>query len=192
MLDCCRDGGGRRGSHKRAVRIDGSEVDLRGHRIFTSDPRLDCCPTVTELSGLLTGINPHGIVLELFHTHNFTQSFYETLCDPRIKDAHCQYVDERWRAQSRCVQQFTYVYAIGRTFGAWHERFRMDYVRIATGCKCQLHPLPGQQQTMPTRQQAFPSSFHAKSNSRMVASPPLSSASSSMASDSYAADDRPD
>jgi hypothetical protein len=98
----------------------------------------DCCPTVTELAERTVGINAQGLVLDLFHNHNFTQTFYETVCHPAIKDNHCQFIDYNYQQISRCVQQYSYVYAIGRTFGKWNEQYRVDYIRIATGCKCTL------------------------------------------------------
>ena len=115
-----------------------SGVDLREHRLFSSDPTLDCCPTITELSPKAVGINPQGLLLELFNTDNFTQTFYETICHPALKDRPCQFIDKKFTAFSRCVQQYSYVYALGRTYGNWYEQFRIDYIRIATGCKCQL------------------------------------------------------
>ena len=114
--------------------------DLRGHKLFASDPRLDCCPTLTEVSERVVGVNPQGMLLELFHLDNFTQTFYETVCHPVIKDRPCQFIDQRVIAYSRCVQQYSYVYALARTFGNPREQFRIDYIRVGTGCKCQMTP----------------------------------------------------
>ena len=113
-------------------------LDLREHKLFHSDPELECCPTLTEYAGRRTAINPQGLVLELFAGPNYTQSFYETLCHPAIKNRPCQFIDRRIAYASRCVQQYSYVYAIGRTFGNWDEQFRIDYIRVASGCKCQI------------------------------------------------------
>lgn len=120
-----------------------NEVDLSDRSLFT-DSELDCCPTVTELSHRLVGINWEGIVLELFHMPNFTQSFYETICLPEVKDRPCQFVDPRYRRLSSCVQQYQYVYAFGRPFGHWRDQYRVDYIRVATGCKCRLHFTEGE------------------------------------------------
>ncbi|KAK2159753.1 hypothetical protein LSH36_147g08004 [Paralvinella palmiformis] len=99
---------------------------------------MDCCPTVTEVTQRAIAINPQGLLLELFHTPNFTQTFYETVCHPAIKGRPCQFLDRKYISYSKCVQQYSYVYALGRTYGNWYEQFRIDYVRVATGCKCQL------------------------------------------------------
>jgi hypothetical protein len=93
---------------------------------------------VTQLNRRSVGINPHGLVLELFQTDNFTQAFYETMCDPSLKDRPCQFIEPTLAPYSRCIQQWSYVYAMGRTFGQIYEQFRFDYIRVATGCKCQL------------------------------------------------------
>jgi hypothetical protein len=76
--------------------------------------------------------------MELFQTENFTQSFYETTCDQSTKDRPCQFIEHDLAPYSRCVQQWSYVYAMGRTFGRFFEQFRFDYIRVAAGCKCQL------------------------------------------------------
>ena len=115
-----------------------TNIDLREHKLFHSDPDLECCPTLTEYAVRRTAINPQGLVLELLTTPNYTQSFYQTLCHPAIKNRPCQFIDPRIAYASRCTQQYSYVYAIGRTFGKWDEQFRMDYIRVASGCKCQV------------------------------------------------------
>lgn len=122
------------------VKRDQKENDVGVNlRSLFSDSKLDCCPTVTELSHRLVGINWEGIVLELFHMPNFTQSFYETICLPEVKDRPCQFVDPHYRHLSSCVQQYQYVYAFGRPFGQWRDQYRVDYIRVATGCKCRLN-----------------------------------------------------
>lgn len=90
------------------------------------------------MSERVVGVNPQGMLLELFHTENFTQTFYETICHPVIKDRPCQYIDSRLVSLSRCVQQHSYVYALARTFGNHREQFRIDYIRVGTGCKCEM------------------------------------------------------
>lgn len=121
-----------------ADRWQRSVVDLRAHRIFMSNPRLECCPTVTQFNRRSVGISPQGVVVELFNTVNFTQAFYETICNPGLKDNPCQFIDAMYKEYSRCVQQYSYVYSLVRTLGHHDEPFRFDYVRISTGCKCQL------------------------------------------------------
>ena len=115
-----------------------TDVDLREHKLFHSNPELECCPTLSEYAPRMAAINKQGLVLELFTTPNYTQSFYETICHPAIKNRPCQFIDPRIAYASRCTQQYSYVYAIGRTFGKWDEGFRMDYIRVASGCKCQV------------------------------------------------------
>ena len=114
-----------------------TDVDFRQYRLFHSDPKLDCCPTLTELAYRVTGVNQQGLVLELFTTENETQSFYETFCHPAIKNRPCQYIDHRVY-KSQCTQHYSYNTAIGRTFGNFYEQFRVDKIRVASGCKCQV------------------------------------------------------
>ena len=129
-----------------AESTDDSTVDLRSHRLFQTngdaDDGLDCCPTVTQRNRRTVAINRQGLVIELFQTRNITQEFYETMCrnDSLSATNHrsCRFVDSRLAASSRCVQQWSYVYAIGRLFGRLRTQFNLDYVRIPTGCKCQV------------------------------------------------------
>ena len=110
--------------------------DLREHRLFHTDVAVhaDCCPTVTELTERRFAVNYQGLVVELLRADNFTQTFYETICSTAVKDAPCRFIDRRYR--STCVQQYQYVYAVGRLYGHVHEPHRIDFIRVATGCKC--------------------------------------------------------
>lgn len=87
---------------------------------------------------MTVGVNWQGMVVELFHMQNFTQTFYETICLPEVKDRPCQFVDPLYRLQSSCVQQFQYVLAMTRPFRQWMEPFRVEFLRIAMGCQCRL------------------------------------------------------
>ena len=114
------------------------QLDLRGHRIFHSNPLMDCCPTTTHLTELKRAVNAQGVVLELFHTREFSQKFYETLCHKNHHNATCQFIDRRFRDRAKCRQQYSYVYALGRTYGNIEEDFKIDYVRVPSGCKCEV------------------------------------------------------
>ena len=120
---------------RRTIR---NSMDLREHKVFHSDPQLDCCPTVAEQVTRYKGINPQGIMLELFTFQNFTQTFYEVHCHPAIKSGQCRYIDPRIAHASRCIQQYSYVYSIARTYGAYDEGFRLERIRVASGCKCSI------------------------------------------------------
>lgn len=140
QLSCCR-------LEDNSADRDRSVVDMRAHQLFSDTYYLDCCPSVTQRSGRTYAINKHGLVIELFQTDNETQQFYETICR---NDSHqltiettslrrqCKFVDPRLLPYSRCVQQWSYVSALGRPFGRVLEQFSINYVRIRTGCNCQV------------------------------------------------------
>jgi len=133
-------------------------VDLRAYRLFeaSGDYEVDCCPSFTQRNRRTFAINRQGLVIELFQTANFTQTFYETVCsnesssheadgagvatveDGGARPPSCKFIDPLFAPRSRCVQQWSYVYAIGRLFGRRNQQFSLDYVRIPTGCKCQV------------------------------------------------------
>ena len=123
-------------SHKVSLRR--SDRDLREHRPFVGDPSLDCCPSITELTARIFAVNWKGELIEVFDGGEM-QHFYETLCLPHVKDGPCQFVADRFVRRSRCVQQYSYAYAIGRPLAS-DEKYGVDLIRIATGCKCRLHP----------------------------------------------------
>jgi hypothetical protein len=123
-----------RSYYRRTIR---NSLDLREHRLFHTEPQLQCCPTITEKVPRMRGINQQGLVLELFRMPNWTQTFYESVCHPQIKNRPCQYIDPRIAYATRCIQQYSYVYGVGRTYRS-NEQFRLDYVRIPSGCKCQV------------------------------------------------------
>jgi len=127
--------------YRRTLRSSGSRntLDIRDHRIFHSD-QYDCCPTITDQTTRKIGINNRGVMLELFSDANgYDQVFYETRCHPKIKDHPCRYVDSKLRYASRCEQQYSYVYAIGRRYRS-NDQYALENIRVATGCKCRIVP----------------------------------------------------
>jgi len=112
-------------------------LDLREHRPFMVDTSMDCCPSVTELTERAFAVNWLGDLVELFHSDTGVQQFYETVCLPHVKDRPCQFVSDRYVRRSRCVQQYSYAYAIGRALGT-DGQFGIDLIRVEAGCKCRL------------------------------------------------------
>jgi len=122
-----------------------SVVEMRTYKLFPANYYLDCCPSVTQRNRRTFAVNKHGLVIELFQTHNFTQEFYETTChayneqlETSTNATSCRFVDARLARYSRCIQQWSYVTAIARLFGQRGEQFKLDNVRVPTGCKCQI------------------------------------------------------
>ena len=116
--------------------------DLRQHRPFLGDPSLDCCPSVTELTERVLAVNWLGSLIVLFHGDaGGPQMFYETVCLPHVKDRPCQFVAERFVRRSRCVQQYSYTYAVACTLDSDNQptdRYHADMIRVPSGCKCRL------------------------------------------------------
>ena len=121
-------------SFYRTTRAMQPSINLLGDNIFDSNPTMECCPTATSLSLKYTAVNRDGILLELFNTVNQTQSFYKTYCRSEVKLRPCRFIDRKYT--TRCMQQYSYVYAVGRTFGQHMEQFRLEHIRVETGCKC--------------------------------------------------------
>jgi len=124
-------------------------VDLRAYETFRStndDSAMDCCPSETKKNRRTFAINKGGLVFQLIQDENLAQEFYETRCrggggevGPATATGRpCRFVERRLAPYSRCVQQWTYMYALGQLLGHDKDQVHLDYVRIPTGCKCQV------------------------------------------------------
>lgn len=84
-----------------------------------------------------------GDLVQLYQGDGVRQRFYEISCDPSIVDQPCKYLDKRHQQSSKCVQQYSYTYALVRDFGIDYDDvanggWRLDYIQIRSGCSCQL------------------------------------------------------
>ncbi|XP_073960582.1 uncharacterized protein isoform X2 [Choristoneura fumiferana] len=124
---------------------------------------VECCPSVAEMVAPKGGRNPNGLFVELYRDGENKQQLYELSCAPDVVDKPCRFVDARLYNQSRCVQKYSYSYALVRnpapTESPQHRHRRegqfsvpggwsMDYVRVRAGCECQLTPPPQKRRVM--------------------------------------------
>jgi hypothetical protein len=80
--------------------------------------------------------------------------FYERSCEKDVENKPCRFIDRKMFNHSRCVQKFTYTYALVRDISGEHTRHQkhfpalpgagwaMDYIKIRSGCSCELRPNP--------------------------------------------------
>ena len=73
---------------------------------------VDCCPTIEEMVEPQGGRNRDDMFVELYRGGENKQRFFEYSCRPDVLDKPCRFIDRKLQAQSRCVQKFTYTYAI--------------------------------------------------------------------------------
>ncbi|RLU26842.1 hypothetical protein DMN91_000639 [Ooceraea biroi] len=73
---------------------------------------IDCCPMVEEMSEPVGGRNRDNMYVELYRNGDNVQRFFEYSCKSDVLDKPCRFVDWRLSNQSRCVQKFSYTYAI--------------------------------------------------------------------------------
>lgn len=71
-----------------------------------------CCPIVEEMIEPLGGQNRQSMYVQLYRDGDNVQRFFEYSCRPDVLDKPCRFVDRKLVNQSRCVQRFTYTYAI--------------------------------------------------------------------------------
>ena len=73
---------------------------------------VECCPTIEEMVEPQGGINRDNMYVELYRDERNQQRFYEYSCKPEVLDKPCRFLDRKLQMQSRCVQKFSYTYAI--------------------------------------------------------------------------------
>jgi hypothetical protein len=100
---------------------------------------LECCPTVVEMVQPSGGTNMEGHVVELYRHGDLDQRIYEHSCRPDVLNQPCRFVEKLLRPLSRCVQQFSFTYAVVSDHPAGEE-WRLDYIRIRNGCSCEIQP----------------------------------------------------
>lgn len=116
----------------------------------------ECCPSVAEMVAPRGGRNPSGLYVELYEDGENRQRLHEVSCVAGVVGQPCRFLDARLYNQSRCVQTYSYSYALVRSPAATepprHRRddqpfsvlgaggWALDYVRVRSGCKCQLTP----------------------------------------------------
>ncbi|XP_072938152.1 uncharacterized protein [Epargyreus clarus] len=117
---------------------------------------VECCPSVLEMVAKKGGRTPTGLYVELYEDGENKQRLYELSCAPDVVDKPCRFVDARLYNQSRCVQKYSYSYALVRYSSGTEmpQRHRpeghfsvpgsggwsMDYVIVRAGCECQITP----------------------------------------------------
>ena len=101
---------------------------------------LECCPTVIEMVQPSGGVNMEGHIVELFRHGDIDQRIYEHSCRPDVLEKPCRFVEKVLRPISRCVQQFSYTYAVVGDHPGGLNDWRLDYIRIRSGCSCEILP----------------------------------------------------
>ena len=97
----------------------------------------DCCPTETRRIAPRGGLSREGRLLQLYYDSRTIQRFYETICLPDIVNRPCNFIDESIRPRSKCVQEYTYMYAIAKDYNTT-QPYRVDYMRMKSGCSCKI------------------------------------------------------
>ncbi|XP_058801710.1 uncharacterized protein LOC131670267 [Phymastichus coffea] len=130
---------------------------------------VDCCPTIEEMVEPQGGRNRQDMYVELYRDGENAQRFFEYSCRSDVLDKPCRFIDRKLQAQSRCVQKFSYTYAIVQNLeGEQHRRHRhrpeqsqpqqhqfpafpgnggtsswtLDYIKVRSGCSCEVSPKP--------------------------------------------------
>ncbi|KAK0083277.1 hypothetical protein PV326_006821, partial [Microctonus aethiopoides] len=155
------------GEHKRLMGMTYREIQniLRDEGGENGDA-VDCCPTIEETTQPRGGRNRQGMYVELYRGADNVQRFYETSCRPDVLDRPCRFIDRKLFNQSRCVQKYSYSFALIKTtektsstesedvaHPTRHHKYRftnldyesgwaLDHILVRSGCGCEVSPKP--------------------------------------------------
>ncbi|CAG9765381.1 unnamed protein product [Ceutorhynchus assimilis] len=116
---------------------------------------VNCCPTVIEMTEPDGGKNDQGMFVELYRSDNYKQRFYELSCHASILNQPCRFMEKHLQSYSRCVQTYSYTYALVKdtpsvrtknrpTFpgaaGNGNSSYTLDYISVRSGCACVVMP----------------------------------------------------
>lgn len=73
---------------------------------------VECCPSVMEMTEPIAGTNEKGVYVKLYRDEKNHQRFYEISCAEDVENRTCRFVDKKLHTQSKCVQQYSYSYAL--------------------------------------------------------------------------------
>ncbi|XP_011310792.1 uncharacterized protein [Fopius arisanus] len=127
---------------------------------------VDCCPSVVETISPTGGRTRKGAYVELYRHLEHIQTFFESSCRADVLNKPCRFVDKKLMNRTRCVQKFSYTYAIiGNPDKFQQEKmerqehphrhkdhhilvldpgslWRLDYIQVRSGCSCEVFPKP--------------------------------------------------
>lgn len=118
---------------------------------------VDCCPSVLEMVEPEGGKNQVDQYVELYRDGDHRQRFYELSCHKDVLQKPCRFMDRKLHNRSRCVQKYSYTYALVKDPGRHsHQRpnyfpsfpasgpdgatWTLDYIRVRSGCSCVVLP----------------------------------------------------
>ncbi|KAL0271483.1 UNVERIFIED_CONTAM: hypothetical protein PYX00_008564 [Menopon gallinae] len=124
---------------------------------------VECCPSRLDMIEPDGGKTQDDMYVELYRDGETRQRFYELSCREDVFNKPCRFLDRKLYNQSRCVQKYSYTYALVRDPSAasvgeqrgdgikprhhHHEKggivskeWKMDYIRVRSGCSCEVVP----------------------------------------------------
>ncbi|XP_014260261.1 uncharacterized protein LOC106672939 [Cimex lectularius] len=115
---------------------------------------VDCCPYDVEMIEPKGGTNQEGMYVELYMEGENKQRFFEQSCRLGVEGKPCRFIDRKLYNQSRCVQRYSYTYAIIKlpdetirhhhrvshftSFPSANSKWMLDYIKVRNGCSCEV------------------------------------------------------
>ncbi|KAI5725409.1 hypothetical protein M8J77_014947 [Diaphorina citri] len=151
-------------NHYKAMSKEGyysQEIDLLKEEGGDEKRDVSCCPSVEEKVEPIGGTKRDNTYVELYRDGNNTQVFFELICRGDVEGQPCRFTDSRLHNISRCVQTYSWTYAIVREDKTQHFRHQghkgsspegyhfpnshlegwvLDYIRVKSGCSCVIDP----------------------------------------------------
>ncbi|EEZ98286.1 uncharacterized protein LOC103315170 [Tribolium castaneum] len=147
--------------HDVPLRLPGKFLNHRDNQMLLREESSsgnngsECCPSVLEMIEPQGGKNRQDQFVELYRDGDYTQRFYERSCHKDILGKPCRFMDKKLHEHSKCIQKYSYTYALVRDLGRHHMQrpknfpslaapggatWTLDYIRIRSGCACVVTP----------------------------------------------------
>jgi hypothetical protein len=149
-------------NHSIPLRSPGKFLNQRDNQMLLRQESrdgsgVDCCPSVLEMIEPDGGKNQDDQYVELYRDGDYRQRFYELSCHAEILGKPCRFMDKKLHDHSRCVQKYSYTYALVKDPGRHHHQrlknfpsfpaagpggttWTLDYIRVRSGCGCVVMP----------------------------------------------------
>lgn len=114
---------------------------------------VECCPSTKVYSEPVGGVTRDDIYVKLYKGE-IPQYFHEISCNPEILHQPCLFMERRMHNRSRCVQNYSYSYAVvllpessvsgfpehkfSPIFSNETNRYILTHIKIRSGCSCEV------------------------------------------------------
>ena len=107
-----------------------------------------CCPSYKVARPLKAGVDMDGVMHDVVRRNNsLIQDINMVLCYTHVLNAPCRYLNDSVKASSKCVQQYSYTFALVKDAEGFEKDAKITvggkpinytYIRYPSGCSCEV------------------------------------------------------